>query len=236
MAEPWELKDTLRQMTLKFNDVVTELNELKDSSTEINQSTQDALDSIVTQIEDITDELNNKISEVNAEDVGLGNVDNTSDMDKPVSTLQAQAIQKASEAISQELLSTQTEDIVTTDESGEPIINPVLKSLIRDIVVEVCASEGQTTYGIATNLTLGVVKASDDVNVDDTTGVMSVPKLTNINNTLSTHTQTLDNHADNIQLLNTNQGDLQKLQTSSKSSLVDAINELLQLFKETMEV
>lgn len=225
LAEPWELKDTLRQMTLKFNDVVTELNTLRTSSTEINQSTQNALKDIVTQIEEITSDLNTKISEVNAQDIGLGNVDNTSDMDKPVSTLQAQAIQKASEAISQELLSTQTEDIVTTDESGEPIINPVLKSLIRDIVVEVCANEGQSAYGIATDLTLGVVKSSTDVKVDNATGKMSIPKLEE----LTTCINTLENHADVLQNLSTNQGDLQKLQTNSKSSLVDAINEVFKI-------
>ena len=237
MAEPWELKDTLRQMTLKFNDVVTELNNLKTSSTEINQSTQNAIEDVIAHIEKITEELNTKISKVNAEDVGLGSVDNTSDMDKPVSTLQAQAIQEASGAILQELIATETEEIVTTDESGDPVINPVLKSLIRDIVVEVCGEEGQASYGIATDLTLGVVKASKDITVDSETGSMSIPKLTNINTTLSTHTQVLDNHADTLQSLSDNQGALQELQTNSKTSLVDAINELFQLLtnKTNME-
>lgn len=218
-------------MTTKFNQVVSELNDLADSSSSINEATKSALNDITTSLEELSGKIDTKVSEVTAEDIGLGNVDNTSDMDKPVSTLQAQAIKQASDSISSELISTTTGDLVLPDDAGTPIINPGLRQLIKEIVTEVCAGEGQTPYGIATDLTLGVIRASKDISVDSTTGIMTIPKLADVD----IHSEVIENHADEIQKIETSQGDLQNLLTNDTTSLVNAINELYTKFENIVK-
>ena len=69
-AQPWELKDTLRQMTQKFNDAVAAINELQDSSTTVNAATTERLTQLETQfntsIQELSNELETKVSEVSA--------------------------------------------------------------------------------------------------------------------------------------------------------------------------
>ena len=96
MAKTWENHDTLREMTQKFNTVVDELTELQESSTQVNQATETRFseleNSMEQQFEQVNEELDEKVSSVTKADIGLGEVDNTSDLNKPISIAQQQAI------------------------------------------------------------------------------------------------------------------------------------------------
>lgn len=86
--QEWQLDDTARQMTKKFNQTVKVVNTLYDSRNQVPEGTK-------KELERLQSEINSKPDKVTKEDVGLGEVDNTSDMDKPVSTAQQKAINEA---------------------------------------------------------------------------------------------------------------------------------------------
>ena len=238
-AQPWELKDTLRQMTQKFNDAVAAINELQDSSTTVNAATTERLTQLETQfntsIQELSNELETKVSEVSAVDLGLDKVDNTSDMDKPVSTAQQAAIDAA------------VEDMVTSEEIGDelntlnlydPEVSYPVKQYIENRMAELFNGLGTTytpEYNIASDSQLGVVKSGGDATINQTTGQIEIPKLAQIDtikSSLQALTQSLEsNNAATSQLV-TYTGDLTNLQTTNKTSLVDAINELYQLIRE----
>lgn len=135
MAQKWEQKDNLRTMTSKFNDTVQELEDLKESSTQVNEATEERFtqieQSVSEQFQQVNEELDKKVSSVTAEDLGLGEVDNTSDIDKPVSTAQQQAIDDAkSEAM---------KDMLTSEEAGQEIEsegNPEVSAPIKEYILE----------------------------------------------------------------------------------------------------
>ena len=217
MAEEWQQKDNLRTMTSKYNTAIQELEELKASSTQVNQATEAKFTQMgqymAEQIQRINEELDQKMSEVTAEDVGLGNVDNTADIDKPVSTAQQQAITDAKAELLAEMLT--SEEIGQEISVGSnPEVSAPVKEYIDDCIQEIGTQSGVVSYGVASSSVLGVVKASDDVSVDSETGAMSVPKLTQITEKLN------------------NMGTLTDLQTTDKSTLVAAINETFQLGSE----
>ena len=238
-AQPWELKDTLRQMTQKFNDAVAAINELQDSSTTVNAATTERLTQLETtfneSIQELSDELDTKVSEVSAVAIGLDKVDNTSDMDKPVSTAQQAAIDAA------------VADMVTSEEIGDelntlnlydPEISPPVKQYIENRMAELFNGLGTTytpEYNIASESQLGVVKSGGDATINQTTGQIEIPKLAQIDTvkaSLQAVTQSLESNNQVTTKTANDIGDLVNLQTTNKTSLVDAINELYQMIRE----
>lgn len=223
MAKTWENHDTLREMTQKFNTVVEELTELQESSTQVNQATETRFseleNSMKQQFEQVNEELDEKVSSVTKADIGLGEVDNTSDLNKPVSIAQQQAIDN----VIAEMLS--SEEAGQEIENDDPEVSAPIKEYINQRIKEIGAKSGLVSYGIATTSALGVVKASDDVNVNESTGVMSVPKLKIISEKLNQAVvEFTKDHED--------MGILTELQTENKTTLVAAINETFQLGSE----
>lgn len=90
MDKRWVDGDSARKMTIKYNSVAEDVKQLVETSGEVNEAT-------AAELLKINQELGKKIESVSAEDVGLEKADNTSDMDKPVSKLQARAIDLAVE-------------------------------------------------------------------------------------------------------------------------------------------
>lgn len=228
MAQQWEQKDNLRTMTSKFNDAVQELEDLKESSTQVNEATEERLtqisQSMDEQFQQVNEELEKKVSSVTAEDLGLGEVDNTADIDKPVSTAQQQAIDTAKSEAMEDMLT--SEEIGQEIEGGEnPEVSAPVKEYIDERIQEIGAQSGITSYGIAGKTTLGVVKASDDVEVNSETGAMSVPKLKPMS-------EKLDQAVVEFTKDHNNMGTLTDLQTTNKTTLVSAINETFQLGSE----
>lgn len=223
MAEKWEQKDNLATMTSKFNTNAQELEDLKLSSTEVNGATEERFtqleQSITQQFEQVNEELEKKVSSVSKADIGLGEVDNTSDLNKPISIAQQQAIDN----VIAEMLS--SEEAGQEIENDDPEVSAPIKEYINQRIKEIGAKSGLVSYGIATTSVLGVVKASDDVNVNESTGVMSVPKLKTISEKLNQAViEFTKDHED--------MGILTELQTENKTTLVAAINETFQLGSE----
>lgn len=238
-AQPWELKDTLRQMTQKFNDAVAAINELQDSSTTVNAATTEKLNELQTElntsIDELKNELSTKVSEVTAESVGLDKVDNTSDMDKPVSTAQQAAIDAA------------VEDMVTSEEIGDelntlnlydPEVTAPVKKYVEDRLAELFNALGKDytpKYNVASDSQLGVVKSGGDVTVDTSTGLMTVTNLTKIDdlqNMVTALNVSLETNNTETSKLVKDAGDVTQLSTQTKTSLVDAINELHKMITE----
>lgn len=110
MALQWKNNDSARTMTRKYNETAQEVEKLKESYDK-------DVSPIPEQLEKFQQELNKKLEEVSAEDIGLGNVDNTSDMDKPVSTAQQRAINVATDdMITSEPVS--DDDLEDAEETG----------------------------------------------------------------------------------------------------------------------
>lgn len=238
-AQPWELRDPLRTMTQKFNDAVELLNSLSDSSTTVNAATTEKLQELETAIDnavnDLTKQMETKISEVSVADLGLDKVDNTSDIDKPVSTATQEAIDAA------------VEGMVTSEEIGEelntlnlygPEVSTPVKDYIENRLAELFNGLGGSytpTYNIASADQLGVVKSGGDVTVNQSSGLLEIPKLIN----LDTLTQQVNSINESLETNNTAtsklvdlQGELTGLKTQDKTSIVAAINELYQMIQE----
>lgn len=185
MENKWVENDSLRVMTSKFNAVVDELSSLKTSSSEVNEATNRRLSKL---IESIGKELEKRLTQVTKADVGLSNVDNTADLDKPVSDAVKQALDEA------------TEQMVTSEEADKqeiltghnPDVSPPIKTYIKERIQELAAKDGAVSYEIATNKVAGVVRASDDVEVDNKSGAMSVPRLNELSEVLSAITSELE--------------------------------------------
>lgn len=93
MAQKWQNQDSARTMTNKYNKTVEEVNELKQQSSQSNSEQEKTL-------QEIRKELDSKVnSETAKTDLQLDKVDNTSDMDKPVSNPTARAIENAVEGM-----------------------------------------------------------------------------------------------------------------------------------------
>lgn len=229
MAEQWKNTDNLRTMTSKFNDVVDEVTNVK-STIETNKSdTEDKITDVNKSITEVKESLKKEIDAITASDVGLGNVDNTADTDKPVSTAQQEAINAAKT----EILNTVSDRIyseeISTDEldtnGDDPEVSATVKKYINDKIQEIASQSGVVSYGIATTTIAGVVRASDDVNVDSETGKMTVPELANTKKSLQ---QCINGTAEVQKMV----GDLNKLNTTNKDSIIAAINALQELLQE----
>ena len=221
--------------------------ELQQSTGDVNAATAEQLDQIQKdfdqELHEIKAELETKVGSVSAEDLNLGNVDNTSDMDKPVSTATQQAIDAA------------VEDMATTEEVGaelnvsnlyDPEVSAPVKQYIEERLTELFSAytggDWKPEYNIATTTQLGVIKSGDEVSVDPNTGKLSVPALTNIlarlgaleTNLTAIKTSLETNNAATSQL-EKDRGNITLLQTATKSSIVDAINEIHKMVKELDE-
>lgn len=241
-AEHWDLKDTLRQMTEKYNAAVDALNELENSSTQVNEATTERLNEIQRtfnqSIEEIQQELNGKIDSVTAEDLGLGNVDNTADMDKPVSTAQQQAIEDATS----EFASTAEvgNDELNTENLYDPEVSAPVKLYIERRLAELLGTT--VGYEIASEEQLGIVKAGGDISVNPTTGKMYVTSLNNILRNISSLQTGLSRVVESLESNNAVtselaklQGDLTELETSAKNSIVASINSMNHVLDEVTE-
>lgn len=82
MSESWKDKDSARNMVRKYNGTAEDVTTIKQNLKDI-IATKERLDNLA-------DTIDRKAE--TKEDIGLENVDNTSDMDKPVSYYQQQAI------------------------------------------------------------------------------------------------------------------------------------------------
>lgn len=105
MAKKWTNSDSARTMTNKYNETAEEVENLKKIGEIVNPATQQQLDSLSEVL---------KTKAENKSDVGLGNVDNTSDMDKPVSNAQARAIEWATE----DMLTSEPADEIESEDTG----------------------------------------------------------------------------------------------------------------------
>ena len=245
---PWELKDTLRQMTEKFNKSVEAIQELQTTSGSVNSETIQAmtdLQTTITQdIDDIKDRLQNVATNVTAESINLGNVDNTSDMDKPVSTATRQAIDEA-------VADMTTSEEVDSDEFKvenlyDPEISTPIKAYIESRLAELLNAQGNgtytPTYNIASESELGVIKSGDIVVVNQTSGKLEVPALSTqadqistLQGSISTITTSLESNNTATSALERKVGNLESLTTTDKTSLVNAINELVSRINELDE-
>lgn len=88
MAKKWEIQDSARTMTNKYNEVAEEVNDLKNNSGKMNEVTKEAF-------QQIREDMSKKIEDKSQ--LGLDKVDNTPDSEKPVSNPQARAIEWATE-------------------------------------------------------------------------------------------------------------------------------------------
>lgn len=221
----WQNKDTLRNMTSKYNAAVTEftdnISQLSKDTQEVNGATEKKFKEVDQSISNMSEELSRKIENVTAEDIGLGNVDNTSDMDKPVSTAQQQAIDDAIDQFASEF----TQEIPGEDPIGDdPEVSGPVKDYIEDRIKD---SVSKVSIGIATTTVLGGIKASDDIKVDPKTGVATVPAISEF----SSIKESLNSNNEATQKLITNTGDIETLETEDKT-VVGAINEVFQLGSE----
>lgn len=230
----WQEKDTLRQMTSKHNSTVEYFNErvesLEKTSSEVNQGTLQKFEELDTELEEkfnqLSEEIDKKAENITAADIGLGNVDNTSDMDKPVSTAQQAAIDAAIEQFADEF----TEEIPDEDPIGDdPEISAPVKEYIEERIKDAVS---KTSIGIASETVLGGIKASDDIEVNQTTGKATVKGYSDLKQSISSFKETLDSNNRVTQKVFDNQGTMDDLQTEDKTTLVAAINEVFQLGSE----
>lgn len=119
MAKPWKDGDSARTMTKKYNETAIEVGQLKDEVERV-------VTPIPQQLEHLQEQIDQKVSDVTAEDLGLGNVDNTADIDKPVSTAQSIAIKLA-------VKDTLTSQPATTIE-GDPANGSII--VFGDLIVQ----------------------------------------------------------------------------------------------------
>ena len=87
MAQKWSNNDSARTMARKYNEMVDQINGYEKT----NQSTEKVA-------EDVRKLLDGKVDKETAKkDLGVDKIDNTPDMDKPLSNPQARAIENATE-------------------------------------------------------------------------------------------------------------------------------------------
>ena len=85
MAQKWQNNDSARTMTKKYNEMVDQINQYEEN----NQITAKVA-------EELRQLLGGKLDKETAKiDLGVDKIDNTSDMDKPLSNPQARAIENA---------------------------------------------------------------------------------------------------------------------------------------------
>lgn len=220
----WNIKDPLKNVRDKYNNTVDSFSErissLENTSTEINQSTQEAFNDYDNRLGAITEGLNRKIESVTKADIGLDKVDNTPDLEKPISPLQQQAIDASIDEALNEFIYVESEEVDDDELTNldNPSVSQPIKDYINDRVQEIAAGAGVAPYSIASDNVLGVVKSSTDVVVNQTTGKMEIPLLSPIVNSLNSNNRV-------VQKISDTQGNIDELLTESKT-IVGAINEI----------
>ena len=119
MAEIWKDGDSARTMTRKYNDTAKEVESLKGHIDK-------ELNPIPEEIKKLQEQVDKKIESVTKADIGLGEVDNTADINKPVSIYQQQAINRAVEGIITSQPASEIEDSNTTFITGINVTNTKL--------------------------------------------------------------------------------------------------------------
>lgn len=89
MARKWQNQDSARTMTNKFNEVVDDIKSLFSAFSKLTGDTEKILSDTQASIDEKLNATNIKTT------IGLEKVDNTSDVDKPVSNAQKAAIEVA---------------------------------------------------------------------------------------------------------------------------------------------
>lgn len=257
MAEQWQQKDTLRQMTSKFNQAVDELEEFKDSSNHTNQETSEKFNIITEDITEILSQLESKIESKPADDeIEYAGEPELGEFGKyyensPVSKPQQAAIDAAKnevlEAVSDRLTSEEIDAGEFTSEDIEPTVSEPVKTYINTKVQEVFGSrdskatvvdnklvivsndQGLVGYGISQPNNVGVVKPSEDIKVNPKTGKMTIPDLPTIKQNLK---YSLEGTAEVARMV----GNLNKLNTDTKTTLVGAINEVIRMSNEVFQL
>lgn len=233
----WKDRDGLSTMTSKYNQAVQRFNErieqLEDTAEDVNQGTQQKFTELETtmneRFQSVSEELNKKVESVTKEDIGLGNVDNTSDVDKPVSTAQQKAIDDAIDQFASEF----TQEIPGEDPIGDdPEVSTPVKQYIDERIKDAVTQVG---VGIATETVLGGIKASEDIAVDPKTGKATVKGYTEHKKLVESVKESLNTNNQLTQKISDNQGTMSELQTTNKTDLVSAINEVFQLGSERKE-
>ena len=92
---PWEMGDSARRMVTKFNNLVSQVTEMSEFQQSVPPGVRDALKELSEELRQKLQLVDQKVDTLDKSSVGLDRVDNTSDMEKPVSTLQKQAISEA---------------------------------------------------------------------------------------------------------------------------------------------
>lgn len=89
MARKWKDGDSARTMTNKYNEVVTDVLSLREKTSSLDSTLE-------TEIKSINEAIDSKLEKTTAlKELGLDKVNNTSDIDKPVSIPQSVAIELA---------------------------------------------------------------------------------------------------------------------------------------------
>ena len=252
MAEKWQENDTLRQMTTKFNALIDELEQFKEQSGQINGVTEkkftELTQTVSQQFVDIGEELSKKI-ESYSDDLFAFDIEedtdlNVSDLNRPVSIPQQEAINAAKEAVlavvADKISSTEIgEEIEQVD---DPEVSAPVKEYVNKKIIEALAARepkaviensklvlnapisGIMGYDIAGNLNLGMVRPSEDVEVNRKTGAMTTPKINQQIAKLSTDlVQTMKGLVELSRWV----GNIPGLHTDSKN-VAAAINELVE--------
>lgn len=153
---------------------------------------QTQVDSVSTNIETHKSNTNNPHS-VTKSQVGLGNVDNTSDLDKPVSIAQSSAINSVQTDLNAHKGKTDNPHSVTKSQVGLSNVDNT-----SDIDKPVSTAQQTSISGVQTNLDIHENNASNPHNVTKSqVGLPNVDNTSDINKPISTATQTaLDLKAD----------------------------------------
>lgn len=239
VPQAWDYKDTLRVMTDKFNNSVQAILELQENTEGVNSGTVEKLNELQSsfnaEIEEIKQSLSTKIDGVTAADLNLDKVDNTSDMDKPVSTATRQAI---ADATAEMLSSEEAGAEIDSHDLYDPEVSAPIKQYIEDRLTELFIAYNNGTYNpeynIASDDRLGVVKSGEQVQVNSSTGELTVPQVTSLISTvediqtrLTYITTSLESNNSATSKLVVDVGNVTGLATETKTSIVAAINELV---------
>lgn len=146
---------------------------------------QTQVDSVSTNIETHKSNTNNPHS-VTKSQVGLGNVDNTSDLDKPVSIAQSSAINSVQTDLNAHKGKTDNPHSVTKSQVGLSNVDNT-----SDIDKPVSTAQQTSISGVQTNLDIHGNNASNPHNVTKSqVGLSNVDNTSDINKPISTATQT----------------------------------------------
>lgn len=104
MADNWEYSDSLKVMLRKYNDIVSQVNSLSNSLTQLASSIQ----SVQSQIGSIGKVIDKR-------QLGIDRVDNTHDIDKPVSRAVSEQLEDIRSSIASTTIGTDDTGVIVED-------------------------------------------------------------------------------------------------------------------------